>query len=490
MKYPVLVGLLMVVGLWLQPEAQARTQDVREAIVKIYTVHNVPDYYNPWNMRGTQGSTGSGCIIAGNRILSNAHVVRDQTFVQVRRYGESRRYQARVLYVSHPADLAILTVDDESFFEDVEPLEFGPLPDTQEEVHVYGFPMGGDTLSITEGVISRIEHQVYAHSSANLLAAQIDAAVNPGNSGGPALVNDLIVGVAMQGITQADNIGYIVPAPVIERFMTDIASGERDGIPGMGVMVQPMENPDMRRHYGMDKEQTGVLVTRVAYGSPAEGQIEADDVLLAINGQPIADDGTVEFRPKERTSFAYYVQQNQIGDSIEIELLRDGELRTEVIALTTPIERDRLVPLEQYDILPTYYIYGGVVFVPLTKNLLHMWGNNWFNSAPKELVVYLGNNMVTEDQDEVVVALKVLAADVNQGYHGQNHWVIEEVDGEPVRNLRHLIERVEAGAGNDFVEFKSQGGQKMILDRAKVEAEQAMIQQIYRIPNDRSDDLL
>ncbi len=484
-RYLVLLCVLLVAVV-----ADARTQPVREAIVKVYTVHSVPDYYNPWNMRGTTSSTGSGAIIDGNRILTNGHVVRDQTFVQVRRFGESRRHQARVLYVSHQADLAILTVDDPSFFEGVEPLELGTLPETQEEVNVYGFPMGGDTLSITKGVISRIEHQTYVHSSVNLLAAQIDAAINPGNSGGPAIVDDRIVGVAMQGISQADNIGYIVPIPVIEHFLQDIQSGQRNGIPSLGVVTQRMENPDLRRRYGLDEEESGVLLVHVVYGSSAAGLLQAGDVVLSIEDTLVADDGTIEFRDKERTSFAYLIQNQQVGESIDLVVLREGDRLSLTIDLKHPMERDWLVPMEQYDILPTYYIYGGVVFVPLTKNLMRMWGNNWFNNAPKEFVVQLNNNVVTEERDELVIALKVLAADVNQGYHNENHWIIDSVDDVQVRNMRHLVELVEQNADNEFIEFRDRGGRKILLDRAKVEAEQASILAIYRIASDRSDDLL
>jgi S1-C subfamily serine protease len=179
---------LIVLGVLLAgwPDAApGREQDVREAIVKIYSVHDRPNYYNPWISSGPRRSTGSGCIVEGNRILTNAHVVEDQTFLQVRRNGDSRRVQARLVAVSHEADLALLELEDESIFAGVEPLAYGDLPNTQEEVLVYGFPLGGDTLSITKGVLSRVEHQNYAHSSCEFLAGQLDAAINPGNSGGP-----------------------------------------------------------------------------------------------------------------------------------------------------------------------------------------------------------------------------------------------------------------------------------------------------------------
>ncbi len=64
----------------------AEVQDVRESIVKVYVVSNSPDYYNPWSMQGPRGGSGSGCIIENNLILTNAHVVSDHTFLQVRKY--------------------------------------------------------------------------------------------------------------------------------------------------------------------------------------------------------------------------------------------------------------------------------------------------------------------------------------------------------------------------------------------------------------------
>jgi len=469
---------------------QLPAQDLRAAIVKIYTVHNLPDYYNPWNMRGTQNSTGSGCMIEGNRILTNGHVVRDHTFIQVRRFGDSRRYQARVQFVSHQADLALLTVDDPSFFAGVTPLSLGDLPETQQEVNVYGFPMGGDTLSITKGTISRIEHQTYAHSSIPLLAAQIDAAINPGNSGGPAIVDGKIVGVAMQGMPQAENIGYIVPVPVIHHFFEDIHDGRRDGIPDLGISWQKLENPDTRRSFGLSGEQTGILIIRTAHGSAADGILEPDDVLLRINGHPVADDGTVEFRPKERTLFSYHIQKKQLGNPVELDVLRNAAPLKLTLELSRPVEQSFLIPMEQYDLLPTYYIYGGVVFVPLTKNLLQMWGRTWFEKAPRELVARLADNLLPPDIDEVVLALKVLASDVNQGYQNENFWQIEAVDGQKIRNLPHLIDRIEAGESNEFITIESTTGLKLILDRSKVRREKESLLTTYRIPSDRSANLV
>jgi hypothetical protein len=211
-------------------------------------------------------------------------------------------------------------------------------------------------------------------------------------------------------------------------------------------------------------------------------------VLVAVDGHDVAEDGTVAFLPNQRTRLSYFIQQRQLGDTLPLDILRDGEPLRLDLTLHRSMREDWLIEEEAYDVLPSYYIYGGVIFCPLSKNLLLEWGNNWYNTAPKELVALLSNNFPSDTQDEVVIVLKVLAASVNEGYHEVTNWIVEEVDGGKVRNLRDLITRVEGGAG-PFVEFRSPSGQQLILDRAQVAAQQASILELYRIPFDRSQDL-
>ncbi|MBU0650598.1 S1C family serine protease, partial [bacterium] len=297
-------------------------QDIAQAVVKIYTVYNSYDYFEPWQMIGQRTKTGSGCVIEGKRILTNAHVVADQTFIQVRKSGDANKYIAKVEMVAHECDLAILMVEDEKFFDGIVPLALGELAKVRDKVAVYGFPKGGDRLSITEGVVSRVEHQEYTHSNANLLTCQIDAAINPGSSGGPVIKDGKIVGVAFQA-GEGENIGYMVPAPIVRHFLSDIKDKKYDGTPELGVQWEKMENPDLRENYGMKDEQTGVLITDVYSGSSADGNLKIGDVVLSVDNIDIASDGTIEFRKGERTFWGYVFQNKYIGDSINFKILRD-----------------------------------------------------------------------------------------------------------------------------------------------------------------------
>ncbi|KAH8053327.1 serine-type endopeptidase [Aureococcus anophagefferens] len=106
-------------------------------------------------------------------------------------------------------------------------------------------------------------------------ARDIDAAINSGNSGGPALDGEgNVVGVAFSGFAgEADNIGYVIPACVAENFLLDAAAGGDGEVCSLGLAAQPAANPALRRRLGLVDGDGGVLITRVAAGSAAKGAL-------------------------------------------------------------------------------------------------------------------------------------------------------------------------------------------------------------------------
>ena len=457
---------------------------IQSAMVKIFTVENGPSYANPWNSNGPRAFTGSGAVIGGNRIITNAHVVSNSTFIQVRAHGRAERCEARVAAISHQADLAILEVDAPGFFESIKPIDIGSLPEIRQPIVVYGYPTGGDTLSMTTGVVSRIEHQHYSHSKLKLLSIQVDAAVNSGNSGGPALSEDgRIVGISMQSRFDADNIAYLIPPPVIRQFLTDLDDGTLSGIPALGIATQAMENPSLRQSKQMKADVTGCLVTHVVPDTSADGLLQPGDVLLKIGKYDVADDQTIEFRSQERTDFQYCVQRLQLDDAVDVQILRNGRRRNVRIPLHSRLGDERIVPL-QYVRNPTYYIYGGIVFSPLTVNYLQLWGGQWWSSAPASLTVHLYRNRRSAAGEQVVIVSRVLPDAVNAGYHEISNQVLLTINGRQVRNMAELIERIENGTA-PFIELTLDNGTRIVLNRADCLATNDSILRKYQIPQDR-----
>jgi hypothetical protein len=353
---------------------------------------------------------------------------------------------------------------------------------------VYGFPLGGDTLSVTRGVVSRVEHQYYVHGGRELLAAQIDAAINPGNSGGPAILGGEVVGIVMQTDAGADNIGYMVPTPVVRHFLDDVADGRYDGFPALGIDWQPVENQDLRELYGLPADRTGVLVTRVLPDSAALNSLRRGDVLLSIDGHVVGGDGTVEFRPRERTSFAYVVDRQQVGAAVSLEVLREGRIQPVQLTLGTGGSNLAVVGPEQYDRPPSYFVFGGLVFSPLTLSYLEAWGEDWSIEAPPQLLAEL-ERAPSVAGEQALVLVKVLASSISEGYHDVADEVVSSVDGVRPRDLADLVRLVEEGGGAFLRIGYRSDSREIVLRRTRARVATAGILAGYGIPADRSPDL-
>ena len=363
----------------------AGVHNLRQSVVKIYVTLQQEDFLQPWQPRPPVSGNGSGFIIKGKRIMTNAHVVSDARFIEVQREGDPAKYPATVAFIAHDCDLAVLTVKDERFFADTRPLSFGrDLPSLNDSVVVLGYPMGGDRLSLTKGVVSRIDYSLYSHSAVDShLVMQVDAAINPGNSGGPVLFGDMAVAVAFQGIVGAQNLGYAIPLPVIEHFLKDIEDGTYDGYPELGVEHMETRNPALRADLGLPPSLTGVVVAYVDPFAAAAGLLKPRDVLLAIDGHPIADDGSVGMDGNS-VEYAEFVERKQCTETIILTLWRSNQ----TAAVIVPLKRkaDPFIFRQTYDQKPEYVITGGLVFSPLSRGYLATLGNDLNTPAAHRLL--------------------------------------------------------------------------------------------------------
>jgi S1-C subfamily serine protease len=453
------------------------------SVVRIYATTQDPDHDSPWQARVPQSSTGSGVIIAPDRVLTGAHVVANATFVQVQKISATDKSVARVVSVCHDCDLALLAIEDRHFMEGIDPAELGELPDLRDRVAVVGFPIGGEEISITEGVVSRIEVQRYAHSQRHLLAVTVDAAINKGNSGGPVFKSGHVVGIAFQTLENAENVGEMVPAPIIRHFLAAAPTRPDIQIPAIGITTQNLENPFLRKRFGLAAGDGGVLVLSVDYGGSAWGVLEPGDALLEIAGHKIAGNSTVKFRGRYRTRYDVMLGWSSVGETIDLTLLRRGVRRKVGLVLAPP---SPLVPRNRYDQPPTYYIYGGLVFQMLTRDYLSTW-DSWWDKAPKEFLHLYYSGTRTPERQEVVILTQVLADEVNVGYEGFYSESIVSVNGVVPRDMHDFVRLCEATSGTLEVRTSSDG--YIVLDTERARAASARILERYRIPRDRSLDL-
>ena len=461
-----------------------------DAVVKVFCTHTEPNYSLPWQRKRQSASTSSGFVIPGRRVLTNAHSVEHHTQVKLKKRGSDVKYVAKVLAIGVECDLALLTVEDDDFFEGIAPVQFGPLPHLSAPVSVIGYPIGGVAISITSGVVSRTEVTNYAHGGIDLLGVQIDAAINSGNSGGPAFNSKgECVGVAFQSLKHddAENIGYVIPTPVIHHFITDYDRNKTyTGFPSLPFSWQRVESPAMRKWLKMKTGQKGVLISAVEPLMKDKINLRKNDVLVSMDGTNIASDGTVPFRAGEPITFNYLVSQKYVGESAQVRYLRDGKMQECSITFNA---MKRLVPWHIEGTPPSYFIAGGLVFttvcVPFLKN---EYGKDYDFDAPVKLLEKFCHGRVEEVGQQVVICAQVLAAEVNRGYEDLHNTIVQKFNGVKIFNLKQLAQAVESSK-DDFMRFELDHEISVVMDTKAANSATKAILKTHAIPSAKSADL-
>jgi len=443
---------------------------VESEVVKVFSSMRYPDVYKPWTKQSPSEVTGSGVVIEGKRILTNAHVVLYASQVQIQANQAGDKLSATVEAIAPGIDLAVLKLDDETFFNSHPPLARAKtLPEIKDAVMTYGYPTGGTSLSITKGIVSRVDFASYNGSTSGL-RVQIDAAINPGNSGGPAVVNDKMIGLAFSHLRDTQNIGYIIPCEEIELFLQDIADGHYDGKPAMHDYLQTLEDPALRSFLKLDKTVEGIVVHKPRNSDPAY-PLKEWDVITKIGDISVDDQGMTKLGSNLRVSFKYWIQNIAKNGVVPLTIVRDG--KEAKVNLPVPSNHPRL--FQDLDgAYPSYFVYGPLVFSDATSSFVSGYAkmNNGAN-----IIGILGFAKRLEDEPSfdgerlVVVSSPFFPHKLSKGYSNPAGQVVKKVNDTPIKNLACLVKLLR-DSKDEFIkiEFDTRGGETLVFPRAEMVA--------------------
>ncbi len=456
---------------------------IQRSLVRITATDVEPDYKAPWNSGNIQRGIGAGFVIDGQRIMTNAHVVSNSRYLTVERDGDPNKYPATVLFVANDCDLALIKVSSPDFFKDMVPLTFGGIPELESTVSAYGYPIGGQRMSVTTGIVSRVDFQLYTHSSIDQhLAIQISAQINPGNSGGPVMQNGKVVGVAFQGYSGdvAQGVAYMIPTPVIQRFLKDISDGTYDRYVDLGLTFAKLQNPAQRRFLGLKDDDRGVLVETVLDVSSSSKVLKSGDVLLSIDDHPIASDGFVELEG-ERVEMPEVVERKFKGDTVKFDIQRAKQLMT-VNADLAPISV-YAVQGHIYDVQPRYVVYGGLLFQPMSLDLIQAY-------QPQDLRLrhyfdFFVQEQIYREHPEVIILTNILPDPINTYLQPYRAGIVNEVNDKKIRNLGELAQAF-AEPADRFVIRMIGDAPPLVLDRKEIESARERIKMRYNVKREQN----
>ena len=434
--------------------------EIYSSVVRIECSTQVYDYRQPWAAGRFGGGIGTGFLVGKNRFLTNAHVVSNARRIIINKRGSDIKHTAKIIHIAHDCDLALLEVEDFSAFENLPYLKISDeVPQLESEVKAVGYPVGGNRLSVTRGVVSRIDFRPYAHSQVDMhLIVQVDAAINPGNSGGPVLQGDEVVGVAFQGLTQADNTGYMIPVPVIERFMKDVSDGHYDRYVDLGASHFPLFNPAMKQALGLPQYSPGVFISDVTPDLACDGILERGDVLLEIDGNVIDNGGNIEVAG-EQVLMHEIVERKFAGDEVELTFIRDGKKLKKKITLV-PSKASRIYAIS-YDVKPRYSFKAGLLFQPLDFNLLRTYKLN--NPALSQLYNNYVDEGVFKEREDLVVLTNIFEDELTSNLSGFTGKVVKSVNDTDIVSLKQLHDLLAAEELPEFLVFWFEGSKKPLV---------------------------
>jgi len=460
-------------------------QEIEDSVVKVFSAKQSHSFNEPWKSNGIRRSFATGFIIDNNRIITNAHAVSNARYIQVRFGNNPKKRDVELEYISDDYDLAILKFNDDSNIPKVKPLKFTESLKLKEKVIVYGYPMGGDKLSITEGIISRIQLHKYAFSQKEYTTIQTDAAINPGNSGGPVLLNGEVIGIAFQGVSRANNIGYMIPSHIVNHFLDDIKDKQFDGIPNIGIKWMSLESSIHRKMLGMKENETGILIKSVNKYSPVNKELMKNDVILKIEGYNIGIDGSIQFNNNGRIGLTYILEHKKFGENIDVTILRDGKRINKSITLEKPT-KNAVVDVYDSNTPPSFFITSGFVFEKLSVNYVNQYKSAYRNPAytPYDLINLVDDH--DDEVDEIVIIVSVLPDVSNEGYQNLINTALTHVNGEKIINFDDFITKIKS---KRYAVLTDLEGNEIVIDNQLSKQRDAEIKQIYNISQMHSDDL-
>ena len=292
------------------------------------------------SLDGKTVSTGTGFIykINGNKtyIITNNHVIADGNTVQIEFNDNNKKIDATIVGGDKYADIAVLTIDTKEGYQAVEigDNEALKLGDT---IFTIGTPMGENYKgTVTKGILSGKDRMVDVSVSTSAAAdyymkvIQIDAAVNPGNSGGPLCdVSGKVIGVISLKIVEdrVEGMGFAIPIEDALKYAQTIETGGSITRPYIGISML-----DLNQEYYLwqnrivlpEEAEDGVAVISVEKGSPAEkAGLKKGDIIFQINGEHTGN--IAEFR--------YELYRHEVGETVEVTFYRNNKITRTKITL-------------------------------------------------------------------------------------------------------------------------------------------------------------
>ena len=454
----------------------------KPSVVRVNVTNQVWDFIRPWSKRAPFTRRALGAVLTGNRVLVTAELVASANYVELEMAESGEKVAASVEQVDYESNLALIRPADEKFLAGLKPME---LTDAGVGDHVAIWQLENTgALLATSALVTTVETARYPIDDTTLLVYRLATSLQyrEGSFAVPAVKNGKLVGLLMRYDPRSQSADTI-PAPVIAHFLKDAAGKSYRGFPRAGVDFAAMRDPQLRHFVGLNGNPGGgVYLTGIQKNSPADkAGLQVGDVLLAINGQTVDQDGNYTDPHYGKISIIHLIStKGYVGDKMQLQIFR--ERKPEKVELTLehrPVE-DYVIEPYTIDRAPKFYVLGGLVLQELSRQYLKEWGD-WQKKAP-ERFVYLDryqSELFQDGRKKVVFLSQVLPSESTVGYGELNNLVVTKINDVQLNSMAD-VEAAVAHPLNGFHKIEFDEVPRVIyLDAKKVAEEAPALMQNY-----------
>ncbi|HYG35725.1 MAG TPA: serine protease [Clostridia bacterium] len=468
-----LISLLLLFIAGLSPlqgqDAQkSEPNSWRRSVVSIEVARKQFDYYQPWT-RKTSRVQKTGVVVAERQVLTTADELFDRTLVRLQKGGRGRWFMGEVNWVDYHANLALVTVAEESFWSDLQPATLGGTMPEDGNLQIVRWKDGN--LERRRAEFTRFAVREGQLASVNHVALEADSDIQSAGWGEIVSANSHIVGILS---AQDGRSCTAIPASFVRDIIEARKIGKYSGLGYFPFYWQPAQNPAALGRLGLTGEPRGVIVISVPPRLDGyDPVLKPEDIILSIDGFKLDIQGDYEDPEYGHVMLENLATRGKwAGDEVKMEIWREGKPLEVSYRLPKYDFTNSLVPFATFDQDPEYLIVGGLVFQPLTDTYLQSWGSDWRRRSPFRLFYYR-NDQPTKERSGLVLLSQVLPDPYNIGYQEQKWLVLDKVNGQSINCLADVRAALQKPAnGFHIIDFvRSDSLRRMVLEAGNTEQE-------------------
>ena len=459
-------------------------QKWENSVVRIFASKKQIDESSPWQYEEIRQQTYHGIVVEGNAVLTTAFAVQDAVQLELLRFGENQKFPLTVRFVDYESNLALLSPEDPAGTAGLSAVKFVDELPLDSTVTILRARDNNQLISIAAtlqevGIHSSVTSE---YSFATYLLKTQQSALGWSE---PLIRSGSVVAL---GSGQDNQFFHAIPGSIINHFLDDYKSGAYKGFPAIGIQLDRLNSPEMRKMIGAEAVKDGIRISKVEPGSDFTTLLQKDDVLLAVDGVRINENGFYSHPLWGSVHLKYLINRRFAGDKVKLDILRQGKgLVIEGQLPKFDSNAYRIASFRVHNEEP-HVIFGGFVFRELSTPFLKQWGSDWRSTAPYPMLYeysFRNDFVVDPGRQRIIIISRVLADEFNRGYDIRNA-IVTAINGVPVQSMADVEAALKVPVSRSGVQYArivlDYGEGEVVLSYDKLDEAHKRIAATYNVP--------